>query len=296
MKYQFVLVGGDLRNVKLAERLEKDGHKVFAIGLKGFAGQFDNRFDTKAECFAKGDAVIGPVPFSADSKTLHAPLSSSPIELADVLEAIPSGKLLIAGRIPGGFQLMAEKKGIRTVDFLERDDMAILNCIPTAEGAIQIAMEELPVTIHGTKTLVFGMGKVGRVLANRLRNLGADVMAVVRKTRDIAWAETEYIKSCTYDHLPEVLSDCQLVYNTVPALVLDHSLLSCLPKDTLVVDLASRPGGVDFEGAASLGIRTIHALSLPGKVAPVSAADNIARVVYHIMEEQNGKIGGTDHA
>ena len=61
--------------------------------------------------------------------------------------------------------------------------------------------------------------------------------------------------------------------------------LKDLRPDCLIIDLASKPGGVDMAGAAALGVRVVWALSLPGKVAPVSAGRYIMDTVYHIMEE-----------
>ena len=43
--------------------------------------------------------------------------------------------------------------------------------------------------------------------------------------------------------------------------------------------------GVDFEKAKEMGIKTIWALSLPGKVAPVTAAGFIRDTVYNIIDE-----------
>ena len=54
------------------------------------------------------------------------------------------------------------------------------------------------------------------------------------------------------------------------------------------MDLASKPGGVDMEAASRLGVRVIWALSLPGKVAPVTAGKIIRDTIYHILNELGG--------
>lgn len=51
----------------------------------------------------------------------------------------------------------------------------IMNAVPTAEGAIQIAMEQTDVTLHGLPVLVIGHGRIGSLLARRLAALGAKV-------------------------------------------------------------------------------------------------------------------------
>ena len=76
-----------------------------------------------------------------------------------------------------------------------------------------------------------------------------------------------------------------LVVNTVPARVLSEKELRDLKPGCLVIDLASKPGGVDFEAATRLGVRAIWALSLPGKVAPVSAGRAIKNTIYNMLSE-----------
>ena len=73
--------------------------------------------------------------------------------------------------------------------------------------------------------------------------------------------------------------------NTVPHRVLGVEELADLKEGCLVIDLASKPGGVDLEAARQLGVRVIWALSLPGKVAPVTAGAAIRNTVYNLMRE-----------
>lgn len=146
-------------------------------------------------------------------------------------------------------------------------------------------MEELPITIHGSRALVIGYGRVGRTLAPRLAALGARVSVAGRKFSDLAWAE-----SCGYgvEHTGQLegwLCCYDLVINTVPARILNAPDLADLRPACLVIDLASKPGGVDFEAAARLGVKVIWALSLPGKVAPVTAGKSIKSAIYNILHE-----------
>ncbi len=158
------------------------------------------------------------------------------------------------------------------------------NALPTAEGAIQIAMEELPITLHDARVLVVGFGRLGRALAPRLRGLGARVWVSARRYEQRAAAESMGLGSEGLDHLPDWLCSYDLVFNTVPAPVLGVEELAALKERALVIDLASRPGGVDMDAAAALGVRVIWALSLPGKVAPVTSGRYIKDTIYHIME------------
>ena len=157
--------------------------------------------------------------------------------------------------------------------------------VPTAEGAIQLAMEELPITLHGARVLVIGYGRLGRVLADRLAGLKARVSVAARRYADLAWAE-----NCGYgvEHTGQLegwLCGYDLVVNTVPVRVLREAELADLKPGCLVIDLASKPGGVDFDAAARLGVKAFWALSLPGKVAPVTAGKSIKTTIYNILTE-----------
>ena len=180
---------------------------------------------------------------------------------------------------------MAEERGLLLRDYFAREELAILNAVPTAEGAIQIAMEELPITLHEARVLVVGFGRVGRALAPRLQALGARVTVAARRYEQRSLAQSMGLGTERADRLPDWLCGYDLVVNTAPARVLGVEELSALKEGALVIDLASKPGGVDMAGAAALGVRVVWALSLPGKVAPVSAGRYIMDTVYHIMEE-----------
>ena len=143
--------------------------------------------------------------------------------------------------------------------------------MPTAEGAIQIAMERLPITIQGCRALVVGWGRIGKILARKLALLGADVTVSARRGHDLAMIAALGMRADSTGRFCRGLSQYDLIVNTVPARVLGRELLASTRPDCLIVDLASKPGGVDFDAAAELGRETVQALSLPGRVAPVSA-------------------------
>ncbi len=284
-KYRFSVAGGDMRNADLAELLAAGGHDAYTFAL-GNAGKMSGRCSNLGEAAALCDILICPIPFSTDGIYLNAPFHTEKISLqsvSDILRESGFGGLLIGGRIPQEIV----STGVDCVDILMRDDLAILNSVPTAEGALQIAMEELPYTVHGIKAVVCGMGRVGSALARLLVKAGADVTVSVRSSRDAAVCEAECIKSTSYEDLADILPDAMLVYNTVPARVIDSRLLDAANENALFIDLASAPGGIDFDYAASRHLRVIHALSLPGKVAPAGAAQILQKVIFNVLREKN---------
>ncbi len=171
-------------------------------------------------------------------------------------------------------------------DFLSRNDFAILNAIPTAEGAVQLAMEKTPQALRGRRALVIGYGRIGKLLAHALQGLGVRVAVAARKSEDFAWIRAMGCEELNTMQLQGKLSGFDLIFNTVPHLVLPYMRLVELKRDCLVIDLASKPGGVDFKAAEKLGLNVEWALSLPGKVAPESAAIYMRDTLYAILRER----------
>lgn len=285
-RMKYTVIGGDLRNVKLAEAIASDGNQVNLFGFEnaGFETTLEQTGDLDA-AIDDSDIVIGPLPCTNDNEILNTPFHKEKIYINEVFRKMKKNQLFIAGRISDRINQMAKAYNVYTIDILEREEMAVLNSIPTAEGAIQIAMEELPVTLNGSKILILGYGRLGKVLAKMLSGIGAEVWVEARKYSDLAWLKAYGINSIYINDLDKYLCEMDVVYNTIPHRILDSSRLEKLNRECLVIDLASKPGGVDFDRAKALGIKVIWALSLPGKVAPITAANYMKQTIYNIIEE-----------
>ncbi len=284
----FWVVGGDMRQAKLAELLSADGHTVHTYALEELgplAGVHAAEDLGEAEL---ADCVVLPLPAAGEGGRLNAPLSGSAHPMEEVLAALRPGQVVCAGRVDPATAALAEGRGLTLHDYFTREELAVANAVPTAEGAIQIAMEELPITLHGARALVIGYGRLGRALAPRLSALGAKVSVAARKYAALAWAESFNWGTERIGQLAGWLCGYDLVVNTVPAPVLGEAELEELKPDCLVIDLASKPGGVDFAAAARLGRKVVWALSLPGKTAPVTAGRAIQTAIYNILSELGG--------
>ena len=280
------VVGGDQRQVRLAELLAEDGHRVHTYALERAEEPKGTVMPAGSlEKMGKADCVILPLPAAGEGGLLNTPLSDEKIPITQLLDAMRPGQLMAGGRLDEETILAAQARGLLWRDYFAREELAVANAVPTAEGAIQLAMENMPITIHACRALVIGYGRIGRILADRLRGLGAFVTVAARRYEQLAWAETD---GCTAQRLGEMggwLCGYDLIINTVPARVLTEELLGDLKPSCLVIDVASKPGGVDLEAARRLGVPVIWALSLPGKVAPVTAGRVIQQTIYHILQE-----------
>jgi dipicolinate synthase subunit A len=289
MKKNFSVIGGDQRNIMLAELIKADGHTVYTYGFEN--ARLAENIDKSNDLFSaigKSDYIVGPIPFTSDMKTVNAPFHAGEISVNKLISAMTPGKILIAGRIDESIYHLAAAGDVITIDLLTREDMSVLNAVPTAEGAIQIAMEETRITLNGSTCYVLGFGRIGKILSNMLKGLGASVTCVARKNTDLAWIKAYGYNALHLSKLEEQIGEAQVVFNTVPHMIVDKKILTKIRPDTLIVDLASKPGGIDFASADEIGIRAIHALSLPGRVAPVTAAKYIKDIVYNIIDEMEG--------
>lgn len=277
----FGIIAGDLRQLYCARSLAEDGFEVMLSGFDKCSDAVGMQSDDPGEVIRCCDAIILPLPVSKDGSTIFAPFSSSPPDAQAVLSMIDNRKPVfcgMSGKLPG--HLLSEKNSFC---YSERGEFAAANAVPTAEGAIMIAIQETDFVINGSEVLVIGYGKIGRVLSHMLQGLGARVSVSSRKLRDSELIAAAGMKPQITSHLT---GRYDLIFNTVPSIILDAKALEECAAGALIIDLASAPGGVDDAAAEDLSVRVIHALSLPGRIAPKSAGIIIKKTVYNIIGEE----------
>lgn len=275
----YTVIGGDLRQIQAANYLSRKLSTAVRIyGFDEYPGACAGlkRCESLEEALEGCDFLILPLPISSDDTYLSTPFHKEKILLDTILSAIPFQATVLGGRVTPALRERFVSKGLSVEDYFAREELTILNAIPTAEGAIQIALEEMPITLHGSHCMVTGMGHVSKVLVPRLVAMGAKVTVAARKCADRAWARSMGCESCTISQMGETIGEMDVVFNSVPAMLFDEALLEKVPEETLLIDLASKPGGIDFQMASTMGRKTIWALSLPGKVAPITAGGMVA--------------------
>ncbi len=309
-----VFIGGDGRMLTAGAELAGRGYRTGFFGFGGTerppAGTVDERLcssrpcayrtagtdlpvcaNTLEEALNGADAVVLPLPASTDGRTVSLPLAEpdEPVALTRLFHLMSERgvTLLTGGRLAG----LTIPDDIRAVDYYEREEFSVANAVPTAEGAIAEAMRALPVTLHGSTAVVLGYGRIGRALGGRLRALGMNVTATARKPSDLAWIRADGLRAEPTGELLRVLrqTNPDVLFNTIPAPVIGAAELSALRPGTPVIDLASAPGGVAFGADAASGANIIRALSLPGRVAPVTAGIILADTLDGIFRTSGGE-------
>ena len=230
------------------------------------------------------EVVIGPIPVTSDRKNLSMPFSNIKLPVEEFVSKV-SCKALIAGTLSDDYRKALEAKNVNYVDVLKREEFTILNTIATAEGTIQIAMEETQKTVHGSKVLILGFGRIGKVLAKMLDGIGAEVSCEARKNEDISWIKAYGYEPIYLNELNDNLGNYDIIINTIPFQILDSERLDLVKKDVVLIDVASNPGGVDRKAAKEKDLKLIWALSLPAKVAPLTSAIYIKETIYHVLKE-----------
>ena len=277
----FLILGGDERSLYLGEFLEKQKHLVCY-----YAFSDTNCFTSLSEAISEAKYIILPLPFTKDRLTLNAPLFEEKVEIKDILTLVNKKHTVLGGQLPESFKEALHEKGVTFYDYFLLDELAIYNAVPTAEGVVEILIKNLPITVHSMRCAILGYGKVGKVLADTLKNLGADVTIFARKEKDLADAFTKLYKTATFNDLKEKEFKFDALINTIPEKVLSHDEMKNINQECLFIEIASSPFGIDFQAAKEYAFDVIKANSLPGKVAPKTAGEIIGRSILPILEKQ----------
>lgn len=254
----FAVIGEDARQAAAGEYLRRKGYLVMG-----------------AEEVYRADYVLLPMLLSADRAGF-----------ARLLRAAKPGALAFGGKVSEEAKAAAKASHIGLEDYLQREELAQLNAIPTAEGCIALILQNRTKTLWRSPVLVLGYGRCAQAVARRAAALDARVTVAARDPGQRALAMAQGFKAAALENLEQVLPEFEVVVNTIPAPVLDAERLSYLQQGTLVVDLASLPGGVDLETAHTLELTAIRALSLPARCAPITAGEFVARAVLAMLEEK----------
>ncbi len=280
--------GGDRRFSILSRKLASiDGVRVtaFAQGSPETASAaLPHTIDSLSELDTPPDLLVLPLPLTRTGDTLSAPLEKEqqPVYLGALLACCRPDTRIYGGMTPvaENFAQLCQKHGLAFTDYLSDEAFALKNADATAEAAVALAIDLLPVTIRGTRILITGGGRIAKSLIRILCGMGAEVFAAARSSAQRCEMTLLGATALPITALARpagtqggILSTVRLVFNTIPAPVFGREELAKIPPDTLIIELASSPGGFKPEAVSSSGRVIVRALSLPGKTAPESSAE-----------------------
>jgi len=286
MGKNLLIMGGDRRQSDVIKQLSSLDITLYLAGLENLACTYKNIQHVKLNQidFSLMDSILLPIPGVHEGGSIETIFSSNPLILTKEMIAQTKKECVIySGVITPYLQEIQRDANRKIIAIFERNDVAVLNSIPTAEGALMLAIENTPVTIHQANVMILGFGRVGKTVARLFHSVGAKVSVCIRKPEDAARVNEMGMMPLFMHSLPEAAKNQAIFINTVPYLVLNANILDHVDKAALIIDLASKPGGTDFAYAKKLGIQTLWSLGLPAKVAPKTAGEIIGNVLAELL-------------
>ncbi|MBP3376281.1 MAG: hypothetical protein J6L83_05910 [Clostridia bacterium] len=298
-KYTFEILGGDRRQSVVAKELLALGHSVRAYGVGDlFLDVGGIELCLSYEKAIMGcDAVILPLPVSRDGETLNissVEKKESP-KLCEVVKNIAKceNAIVVGGLIPESMRRCALDHSVQMVDYYGSEELQRKNALPSAEGAIMIAMENTETVLEGASVLVSGYGRIGRLIAEKIKMLGAEVSVAARRDEvlcEISMSGYGAVRTTNIDEMSRAVQESEIIFNTVPEIIFAGKTLDCAKDKPLYIEIASSPGGIDLPRARELGYKIISAPSLPGKYAPQSAGKYIFETIRDILIKRGMKL------
>ncbi|WP_174613340.1 dipicolinic acid synthetase subunit A [Virgibacillus ihumii] len=293
MSQSIAVIGGDARYLELLRQLQTmTDTTIYLVGFdnleQGFTGlKQTDFFDLEPE---KLDAVVLPITGTDDEGYVEAAFSDQKIQLTkEWFGALDKSALIFTGISKKYLTTVTTDLNLTLIPLFDRDDVAIYNSIPTAEGTIMMVIEHTDYTIHSSRVIVVGFGRVGNTVANKFAALGAKVSVCAQSIKDLARITEMGLTAIPLDELEKHTSESDLLINTIPANVVRKDSIQNLPPHAFIIDLASKPGGTDFDYAKQRGIKAILARSLPGIVAPKTSGKILADVIKQFLIKEGRK-------
>lgn len=280
-KFDFAIVGGDKRTAGMAHVFAKRGYDVICYGAVGCPTN-ENIYhaETLQEAISKAPVIVCGIPFQKAGE-LYFEEDALKTPLTELQRMLRKMHIIFGGVIPEDFKRACEKRNIGCYDFMLDEPLAIYNAVATAEGAILEALMHKNTHLHQSKVLVLGYGRCGRVLADKLKGLSAQVTVCSEQPQELATAAALGFQTMPLTKLPKGVKHFEYIFNTIPSTVLTESCLRNMKEDSLTVDIASNRIGADYEAAASLKRKVLYCPGLPGKYASLSCAESLADFVLN---------------
>lgn len=216
----------------------------------------------KKLAYEHGHEITGNAP---DAVILPLPKAG----VADIKRYYAVGQKIIGGKTEAALQEMIEKEKWQFENVLEDEAYLLENARLTAEGAIWKAMNSRKRALCYANCMVVGYGRIARFLTQMLRGLGCNVTVAARSEKArLAAGEN----SIAMDQLKGTIGQMDFVFNTIPFLVITEEILENVKQNTLIMELASAPYGIDMHAAEKMGLYVQIEGGLPGRYCPMDAA------------------------
>lgn len=268
-----LFLGGDLRQKYASDYLNKN--KYLSKAFLDFSIK-----DIKNE-LVEADVIVLPLPSSRDGVHLNMPQNpDAKIIISDILENVTNKSVIVGGKLTQRIEELAFDRGIATFDFMDIEPFQIQNALLSAEGAIYYAKQKLERSIHGASVVVFGCGRIGKVLAYLLNSNGAKVTVIARRDVDLTWSRLIGYRTIKIPrNRVDLNNQPDIIFNTIPCQIMDESFVKLIDPETIIIDLASFPYGIDEQLTKKYKLNYYRELGIPGRYAPQSAGEIMGQTI-----------------
>ena len=266
---KIIFLGGDLRQKYANDYLINNG----------FDSKLYLNFDVmKIENEIRDAKIIAlPIPISNDS--IHLNMNENSILIDDIIEMTKLNSVIVGGKLTNKIMDKYAKNRI-LIDYMDIEPFQIQNALLSAEGAIYYAKEKIEKSIYGSNIAILGCGRIGKILAYLLRSQGAIVTVMARCDVNLAWSKLIGLNTLKISAPNKLITKkYDIIFNTIPHRVMDEEFINALDENTLIIDLASFPYGIDDRFAKEYNLKYYRELGIPGRYAPVSAGEIIAKTI-----------------
>jgi len=285
-EYDFAIVGGDKRTAGMAQVFAQKGYDVVCYGTMEYPGSEKIHPATSLqEAVSKAPVIVCGIPFEKNGG-LYFEEKVPTVPLTELQRMLRKKHKIFGGVIPNDFKRVCEKRNIGCIDYMQEESLTIYNAIATAEGAILEALLHKNTQLHQSKVLVLGYGRCGKVLADKLKGLSAEVTVCSEQAVELATGAAFGFQTLLLKEMPQYIERFEYIFNTIPVKVLDKNCLQKMKEDALVIDIASNKVGADYEAASKWKRRVIYCPGLPGKYASLSCAERLVDFVLEKCERE----------
>lgn len=257
--------GGDERFAFAAEYLEHHGMRARNLFYR----------DTFIPLGEIATAAVFPIPSEKDG-FLNAPLLREAISVEEAVQRSGIGR-----DIPVFGDKMIAERFEKGTDLSQNAALKHRNAVTTVEGLLAELATANRRALAGQSVLIFGFGALGRQAARILNGIGMRVTVAARSAKDRTEAAILGYATQTERSLNPAGFDIFL--NTVPAPYINSAFLRTSEPNAILFDLASFPGGLapEIRGRGDVRYRSLPAL--PGKIAPITAGEDLAKTVSELL-------------
>ena len=250
--YQYAVIGGDARQSYLASMLTKN-HKVIVFVVTPTPVGVDVGTSLE-ETIACAENILAPIPLTKNGETIHG-ISDCPV--FSLFESVDSSQKIYGGGISRGVFLYARKLQIPLIDYMNIEEIAWKNAVATAEGTFAEAIRYYPENVQDSRGLILGVGRCGMKVAQLFHAVGARVTVCVRRKDVIRKGSVLGYDMQSLEQLKQLVSDSDIIINTIPTPILKEEVLREVSKDTLILDIAGKGGGT-LGGIPPASSQTAH--------------------------------------